>query len=276
LVKKPKVAVIVVTAVLVLLLAAVGAGMYIANRSDDPVKTITRAGRGEEGQLYRDTISIYAPSELSEPLESITSIYQREQPGTTFQFTLGPSKELAKRIRNGEKPSLYIDAKSAIDQVPANARGKAEPTIFGYDGVQLAVMRGNPKGVNNLDGFGGGSTITTGICAPELLCGRAGAHTLERAGVKAAPTMVTTNIDELTEGVKTGRIDAVLALRSDLRRVIRFIETPPAPAQLDGVDYQILQLRSGGLGEQFVLWLQGSPSARQILRNAGMLSYYEP
>jgi molybdate transport system substrate-binding protein len=276
LVKKPKVAVIVVTAVLVLLLAAVGAGMYIANRSDNPVKTITRAGRGEQGQLYRDTISIYAPSELSKPLEGITSAFQREQPGTTFQFTLGPSTELAKRIRDGEKPSLYIDTTSAIDQIPANARRAAEPTPFGYDWVQLAVKRDNPKQVNGLDSFGGGSPITTGVCGPELLCGRAGAEALQRAGVNPAPTVVTTNVDELTDGVKTGRIDAVLALRTNLRRVIPSITTPPIPDQSRyRVDYQMLQLKTGGPGDQFVQWLQGSPSARQVLRSAGMLSYYD-
>lgn len=274
--KKHKLAVIVVAAVLVLVLAVVGAGLYIANRSDNPVETVTQAGRGEEAQIDSNTISIYAPSELSKPLQGITSTYQREQPGTTFQFTLGPTSELSKRIRNAEKPSLYIDTTSAIGQVPANARQGTAPAAFGYDWIQLAVKRDNPKQVNGLDSFGGGSPITTGVCRPELLCGRAGAQALERAGVNPAPTVVTTNIDELVDGVKTGRIDAVLALRSDLRRASASISTPAIPEQSGyRVDYQMLQLKTGGPGDQFVQWLQGSPSARQVLRSAGMLSYYD-
>ena len=60
-------------------------------------------------------------------------------------------------------------------------------------------------------------------------------------------------------------------------RELTSIATPQLPAESNfRVDYQMLQLRTGGPGEQFVLWLQGSPSARQILRNAGMLSYYDP
>ena len=106
------------------------------------------------------------------------------------------------------------------------------------------MKRDNPKQVNGLDGFGAGSPITTGICAPELLCGRAGAQALERAGVNAAPTVVTSNVDELTDGVKTGRIDAVLALRTDLRRVIDQYQDACDPrTERYRVDYQMPQFR---------------------------------
>jgi molybdate transport system substrate-binding protein len=275
LVKKHKVTVIVVAAVLVLVLAGVGAGMWIVNRTDNPVETITRGGGGDSTDA--NTISIYAPTELSKPLERITSTFQQEQPGTTFQFTLGPSSELGTRIRDGQKPSLYIDTTTAIGRVPADAKpSTATPAAFGYDGVQLAIRRENPKQVKGLDGFGSGSPITTGVCAPSLLCGQAGAQALERAGVKAAPTIVTSNIDELTDGVKSGRIDAVLALRTDLRRVLTSIATPALPASSAyRVDYQMLQLRTGGPGDQFTQWLQGSPSARQVLKLSGLLSFYE-
>jgi molybdate transport system substrate-binding protein len=273
-VKRRMLAVIVVASVLVLVLAAVGAGLWVVNRTDNPVETITRGGAGKPTDT--NTISIYAPSELSKPLERITSTFQQEQPGTTFQFTLGPSSELAKRVRDGEKPSLYIDTTSAIGQVQASAKPATAPAPFGYDGVQLAVRKDNPKQVKDLGGFASGSPITTGICAPELLCGRAGAQALQRAGVTAAPTIVTGNIDELADGVKTGRIDAVLLLRSELRRVLTSIATPalPAPSQYR-VDYQTMQLKTGGPGDQFIQWLQGSPNARQILRLSGMLSFYE-
>jgi molybdate transport system substrate-binding protein len=275
-VKRHKVAVIVVASVLVLVLAAVGAGWWIVNRSDNPVETITRRATGGSN-AERNTISIYAPSELSRSLERITTTYQQEAPGTTFQFTLGPTSELSKRIRDGEKPTLYIDTTGAINEVPADARqAKTQPVPFGSDLIHLAVKRGNPKQVKNLDGFGGGSSITTGICAPELLCGQAGAHALERAGVNATPTVVTNNADELTEGVKTGRIDAVLALRTDLRGVTKGITNVPLPAQSRyRVDYQMLPLRPGGPAEQFIVWLQGSPTARQALKFSGMLSFYQ-
>ena len=37
----------------------------------------------------------------------------------------------------------------------------------------------------------------------------------------------------------------------------------------------MLQLNNGGRADQFIQWLQGSPSARQILRNSGLLSFYD-
>jgi molybdate transport system substrate-binding protein len=277
LLKKRKVTVIVVAAALVLVFAAVGAGLWIVNRTDNPVETITRkAPGGGGGASGSTTISIYAPSELSKTLEGITAAFQLEFPATTFQVTLGPSSELSARIRDGEKPGLYIDTVSAIDQVPANSRPKGSaPAAFGYDGVQLAVLRNNPKQVNGLNGFAAGSPITTGICAPELVCGRVGAQALHHVGVNPAPTVVTSNIAELTDGVKTGRIDAVLMLRTDLRRVLTKITNIPIGEASIRFDYQMLPLRSDGSEGQFIVWLQGAPSARHALRLAGMLGFYE-
>jgi molybdate transport system substrate-binding protein len=275
-VKHRKVAVIFVAAVLVLVLAAVGAGLYIVNRTDNPVETITKPGRGADATSDSNTISIYAPNELSKPLERVTTAYQQENPGTTFQFTLGPTSELMKRIRAGNKPTLYIDVVGVIDQLPAKERPKAPPVPFGYDIVQLAVKSDNPKQINSLDVFGPGSPVVTGICAPELFCGRADAQALQRAGVNPAPKVVASSVSELTDGVKSGRIDAVLLLRTDLRSVLTSIKTPRTPAQDNfRVDYQIAQFRRSGPSDQFNQWVQGSPTARDALRFAGMLSFYE-
>jgi hypothetical protein len=35
------------------------------------------------------------------------------------------------------------------------------------------------------------------------------------------------------------------------------------------------QFRSGGPAAEFVQWVQTAPTARQTLRSAGMLSYYD-
>jgi molybdate transport system substrate-binding protein len=273
LVKHHKVAVIVVASVLVLVLAAVGAGLWIVNRTDNPVETITRAGRGEPTDA--NTISIYAPNELSKVLERVTTAFQQENPGTTFQFTLGPTPELLKRIRDGQKPALYIDTVGSLAPLPPKAKPVAAAVPFGYDIVQLAVNSKNPKQVNGLDVFAPGSPVVTGMCAPELLCGRADAQALQSAGVSAAPKVVSSNVSELTDGLKTGRIDAALLLRTDLRSVLTSIKTPRIPGAPFRVDYQMAQYRTGGPIDQFYQWLQGSPTARNALRFAGMLSFYE-
>jgi molybdate transport system substrate-binding protein len=266
---------VIVSAVLVLILAAVAAGLYVFNREDNPVETITRSGRGEGASFDSNTISIYAPNDLSKVLERVTTSYQQENPGTTFQFTLGPTSELLKRIGDGQKPGLYIDAAGAVDQLPAKTRPKAAPVPFGYDLVQLVVKNDNPKQVSGLDVFSADSPVVTGMCAPELLCGRADAQTLQHAGVNPAPKVVSSNVTELTDGLKSGRIDAVLALRTDLRRVLYSAINVPIPAAITRVDYEMAQFRSGGVSDQFSQWLQGSPSARNTLRGAGMLSFYD-
>jgi ABC-type molybdate transport system substrate-binding protein len=88
--------------------------------------------------------------------------------------------------------------------------------------------------------------------------------------------VVARNVSELTDGVKTGRLDAVLLLRSDIRSVLTSVVTPPIPAQSTfRVDYQIAQFRNSAPSDQFSQWLQGSPTARHALRFAGMLSFYD-
>jgi molybdate transport system substrate-binding protein len=274
-VKHHKVAVIAVASVLVLLLAAVGAGLWIVNRTDNPVETITRQGKGAEATNDGNTISIYAPNELSKVLERVTTAFQQENPGTTFQFTLGPTNELLKRIRDGQKPSLYIDAVGSLRQLPRKARPPSFAVPFGYDIVQVAVNAKNPKQVNGLDAFAASSPLVTGICAPELLCGRLDAQALQRAGVAPAPKVVASTVGELTDGVKTGRIDAVLLPRTELRGVLTSIKTPRTPGPPFRLDYQVAQYRTGGPVDVFNQWLQGSPTGRNALKFAGMLSFYD-
>jgi len=266
-----RVVVIAVCAVLVLiLLVGVGYGIRrVLDRGGSNVVTRT-LGQGQAGDP--NTISIYAPSQLSKPLERITTAFQQEHPGTTFQFTLGPASELAKRIQEGQIPSIYIDSADSLQTV--KARPTAPPVTFGYDWVQLAVRRGNPKQVRNLDAFGPNSAITTGTCAPDIFCGQADGRVLQSAGVNAAPKVVTSNVTELTTGVANGSIDAVLLPRSDLRAVITLIETPPFPNTYR-IDYQMAQFQGGGPADQFVQWVQTAPTARQTLRFAGLLSYYD-
>jgi molybdate transport system substrate-binding protein len=268
------VAVIVVASVLVLVLAAVGAGLWIVNRTDNPVETITRPGRGAAATNDSNTVSIYAPNELSKVLERVTTAFQQENPGTTFQYTLGPTADLLKRIRGGQKPGLYIDVVGSLRELPPKSKPPTEAVPFGYDIVQLAVNAKNPKQVNGLDAFAAGSPIMSGVCAPELLCGRADAQALQSAGVTAAPKVVSSNVSELTDGIKTGRLDAVLLLRTDLRSVLTSIKTPRIGAPFR-VDYQIAQYQSGKAIDLFRLWLQSSPTARQALQFAGMLSFYD-
>ena len=258
-----------------LAVAIVGAGLYVFTRRDSSNLTHKVIGGGGGGDA--NAISIYAPNELSKVLERVTTAFQQEHPGTTFQFTLGPSSDLAKRIQEGQKPNIYVDVAGGIGLVSAKVRPIAPPVPFGTDILQLAVPTGNPKRVGDLGAFASGSPFTTGICAPELPCGRAGAQSLQRAGVNAAPRVVASNVSQLTDGVSRGRIDAVLLLRTQLRSVLTGINTPQIPPQSTiRIDYQMVQYPSGGASAEFISWLQGSPSARKALRDTGMLSYYEP
>jgi molybdate transport system substrate-binding protein len=254
----------------IVLLVGVGYGVRrVLDRGGSDVVTRT-LGQGQAGDP--NTISIYAPSQLSKPLERITTAFQQEHPGTTFQFTLGPGSELTKRIQEGQIPSIFIDSADSLATI--RARPTAPPVNFGYDWVQLAVRRGNPKQVRGLDAFGPNSAVTSGTCSPDIFCGQADARTLQSAGVNAAPKVVTSNVTELTDGVKNGSIDAVLLPRSELRAVITRIETPPIPNTYR-IDYQMAQLQSSSAADQFVQWVQTAPTARQTLRFAGLLSYYD-
>jgi molybdate transport system substrate-binding protein len=275
LVKHSKLAVIVAV---VLVLIVFGGLLYVIFGRGGDSNVITRTIRGgSDSGGDRNTIAIYAPNALSKPLERVTTAFQQENPGTTFQFTLGPTAELTKRIGSGEAPSLYIDLQGTLRQVPGKLQPKEASIPFGYDIVQLAARKGNPKGVNGLDAFAAGSPVTSGICATQLPCGLADAQALQRAGVNAAPKVVASNVVELTDGIKNGSIDAVLLLRTDLRAILTSTVDVPIPAESRvRLDYHMTKFRSGGPTDQFVTWLQGSPSARNALRFAGLLSFYDP
>jgi molybdate transport system substrate-binding protein len=275
-VKHRKVAVIVGALLVVVVFGAVAFVFITRNDGSNVItRTIPGAGGGG-GSGDSNTISIYAPNELSKVLELLTTSFQQERPGKTFQFTLGPTNELIARIKGGQKPNLYIDTKAAIDQVSEKVKPVATPVAFGYDVVQLAVPPGNPKRVSDMSIFAAGSPYTSGLCAQQLPCGVAGAQTLQRAGVNAAPKVVASNVNELVAGVRGGRVDGALMLRRETRGSIGKISKVGIPAD-DAVriDYQAAQFGGGGATE-LINWLQGSPAARGILRVTGLLSFWEP
>jgi molybdate transport system substrate-binding protein len=271
----------ILVGVLLVLVFFAGVAYVVLVRSDDSnviTRTVPGATGGDDGAGGdAKTISIYAPSELSKVLELLTTSFQQERPGTTFQYTLGPTNELIARVKGGQKPNLYIDTKAAIDEVSAGVKPVATPVAFGYDVVQLAVPLGNPKQVSDMSIFAAGSPYTSGLCAQQLPCGVAGAQTLQRAGVNAAPKVTVSNVDELLAGVRGGRVDGALMLRSETRRALaRISKVAIPPDDAVRIDYQAAHFGGGGATDEFINWLQGSPTARGVLRTRGLLGFWDP
>ena len=101
--------------VLVVVFFVVVAGLYVyvhRGKGSSPLKSFIQGGKG--GSANSNAVTIYAPNDLSAPLQQVTTTFQQENAGTTFQFTLGSSAELQKRIANGQTPDIYIDSTIAI------------------------------------------------------------------------------------------------------------------------------------------------------------------
>jgi molybdate transport system substrate-binding protein len=248
-----------IIAVLLLLAACDDSG------SDEP----RGGGAGGKG----GAVTIFAPPGLTRPLEVLTTVFQKEAPGATFEFTFGRKKELQQRMQRGNPPDLYIDDSGAMESVANSDQAQGPPVDVGFDLMQLVVPKGNPKGVvEGLAAFGNGSPVVSGLCERTLACGYAATQVLGSAGVSPAPDVVNPNATDLLQAVVRGEVDVALLYRTEIRpRFFRTSVLQVPSANNVRVDYQVVLLRSDDTARRFVEWVQGSENSRRVLQVLGLL-----
>src|SRR5581483_5864258 len=76
------------------------------------------------------------------------------------------------------------------------------------------VAKGNPKKITGLADFNKPS-VSFVLCAPEVPCGKYGAQALGKAGVKAQPKSLETNVKAVVTKVTSGAVDAGIGYVTD-------------------------------------------------------------
>jgi molybdate transport system substrate-binding protein len=169
-------------------------------------------------------LTVLAAASLSESFKELGTAFEAKHPGSKETFSFDASSALATQANNGAPADLFASADQANMKKVTDAGNATGPKVFAHNKLAIIVAKGNPKKVKSLADF---TKVSFVLCAPEVPCGKYGAEALSKAGVKAQPKSLETNVKGVVTKVTSGEADAGIGYVTDAKA---------AAASASGVD----------------------------------------
>lgn len=243
-----------------LLAAAVVLGASVALSACQSTSPGETTGASQE----QVTLTVFAASSLSELGDALASAYARDTPGVTLTFNYAGSQDLVRQVEQGAAADVIVTA----DEESIAPLG-IEATAVARNALVLALADGNPAGVAGVEDLAR-EGVRTGMCAPEVPCGRLANEALAAADVEPASATEENNVKAVLTKLTTGQVDAGFVYATDARGVL---ESLP----LDGLPSNTYPAAVPEASEHpdaaaaFVAWLE-TPAAQDVLAGAGFLA----
>lgn len=210
-----------------------------------------------------------AAASLSESFKELGTAFEAKHPGSKVTFSFDSSSALAAQANNAAPADLFASADHANMKKVTDAGNATGPRVFAHNKLAIIVAKGNPKKIKSLADF---TKVSFVLCAPEVPCGRYGAEALSKAGVKAQPKSLETNVKGVVTKVTSGEADAGIGYVTDARAAAANAEGIEIPdAQNVVAQYPMAVLKQSAnttLAQAFVDFVLG-PEAQAVLAKYG-------
>lgn len=210
-----------------------------------------------------------AAASLSESFKELGTAFEAKHPGSKVTFSFDSSSALAAQANNAAPADLFASADHANMKKVTDAGNASGPRVFAHNKLAIIVAKGNPKKIKSLADF---TKVSFVLCAPEVPCGRYGAEALSKAGVKAQPKSLETNVKGVVTKVTSGEADAGIGYVTDARAAAANAEGIEIPdAQNVVAQYPMAVLKQSAnttLAQAFVDFVLG-PEAQAVLAKYG-------
>lgn len=162
------------------------------------------------------TVTVLAAASLTDAFTELAAEYEQQHPHVSIALSFGSSTTLAQQIAAGAEADLYASAgTAALDHLPADYAAGGGEQIVAHNVLEIAVARGNPKGVTGLEDFTR-TDIDTVLCAETVPCGRAADEAFAKAGLTPTPASREIDVKATLAKVALGEADAAIVYASDV------------------------------------------------------------
>ncbi len=252
-----------------------------ACRSTSSTATTTPTANEADGSSKADgsadtvpggtTLKLFVHSSLKKQMASLTAAYKKVTPKVTLDPVFLTTTEIEKRLAAGEKPDLIIESFSRIGKFASSRSADSKDLTIGTDVLQIAVAKGNPKGVTSVSSFGADPATVSGLCVEAEPCGRVARDLLKEANVTPAPDREEDEPQKLMDGIAGGSIDVALLFRTDLTAAGegKLVGIPAVPA-VKPTTYQAMIVKPGEPVTKFLQWVKTGPEAEKALTATGL------
>jgi len=189
-------------------------------------------------------VTVFAAASLTEAFTELGKQYEAEHDGSSVAFSFGASSDLAGQIDQGAPADVFASADEAnMEKVVESGMNDGEPRNFAGNVLEIAVPKGNPAGIKNLDDFAD-KALKLAICDVEVPCGNAATEVFSKAGVDASIDSYEPDVKSVLTKVELGEVDAGLVYHSDVLAAGDRINSIPIPKQFEVVNtYPIVAIK---------------------------------
>ena len=213
-------------------------------------------------------LTVLAAASLSESFKELGTAFEAKHPGSKVTFSFDASSALATQANNGAPADVFASADQANMKKVTDAGNTTGPKVFAHNKLAIIVAKGNPKKVKSLADF---TKVNFVLCAPEVPCGKYGLEALSKAGVKAQPKSLETNVKGVVTKVTSGEADAGIGYVTDAKAAAASegIEIPEAQNVVAEYPMAVLkQSANSNLAYAFLDFVLG-PEAQAVLAKYG-------
>jgi molybdate transport system substrate-binding protein len=234
----------------------------------------------DAADTLRGDVTVYADSSLREAFAQIQTDFASVHPNVHVSYVYDDTSSLVSRLP-GTADVVAVVGTGVLEEA-IHARTVDDPITFARDPLALAIPQANPRGINLLTDVSRPG-VRFAMCDETEPCGQAADMVLQSAGVTPSQVVRLPGETAVLAAIESGRVDAGLALSSDLAiaeastdKVRRVNFTPKSDlatgsAAVGTVPYLAATVSSSGGGaaaQAFVDELT-APEARSIFTSSG-------
>ena len=246
--------------------AVVGLGARCGE--DEPKQSAASSSSGVRGAAA-GKLTVLAAASLSESFKELGAAFEASHPGSKVTFSFDSSAALAAQANNDAPADLFASADQANMRRVIDAGNATGPKVFAHNKLAIIVAKGNPGRIKSLADF---TKVSFVLCAPEVPCGKYGVEALGKAGVKATPRSLETNVKGVVQKVTSGEVDAGIGYVTDAKAAAASasgIEIPDAQNVIAEYPMAVLeQSANPTLAQAFIDFVLGA-EAQAVLAKYG-------
>jgi molybdate transport system substrate-binding protein len=217
---------------------------------------------------------VFAASSLKPAFDKIGQTLEN----VDVTFTYAGTQTLTSQLQQGAPADVFASADTAhmatIDQWAPGGPAKGllfEPSeIFAHNRLEIAVSRGNPKGIHTLADLGRSGLVVV-LADPSVPAGKYAQHALANAKVTVHPASLEQQVTGVLTKVALGEADAGIVYVSDVvsSGQVDGVPIPDEQNVIAAYPVGILQAAQNKAGAIHFINLLLSPEGQAILKAAG-------
>ena len=167
-------------------------------------------------KVKANTLTVLAASSLTKAFTALATEFEAAHAGTKVLLSFGSSTDLERQVEQGAAADVFASAdQKNMDKLVKSGGNLGAPVNFARNKLTIAVAKGNPKHITNLQSLTDSGLVVV-LCDAGVPCGKFADQLLANASVKLTPKSRETSVRATLNKVELGEADAAIVYASDV------------------------------------------------------------